>query len=192
MRIVLITALCTVLAAAAFALDIGKPSPPFIIQRLDGTKTPLTQFRGKILVLALIDTECPHCQNLTKSLNVIAKEYTPKGVQFVECAFNDGALQLLPAFIQKFQPAFPIGYSPRDPVLAYLAYSAVKPLYVPHLVFLDRRGVVQADYLGESDFMKDPDANTRMQLDKMLKAPATSATPHASKTTASAATPSHP
>jgi len=193
MRIVLVPALCTVLAAAAFALDIGKPSPVFTIQRLDGTKTPLTQFRGKVLALALIDTECPHCQHLTGLLNTISKEYASKGVQVVECAFNEGAPQLLPGFIQKFQPAFPIGYSNHDAVVSYIAWSAVKPLYVPHLVFLDRRGVVQADIAGEDDFMKDPDNNIRKLLDKMVKPATTTGAPHAHpKTTASAAAPSHP
>jgi hypothetical protein len=44
---------------------------------------------------------------------------------------------------------------------------------VPHLVFLNRRGIIQADYPGESDFMKDPATNIRAELEKLLKPPAT-------------------
>ena len=191
MRIVLVTALCIVLAATAFALDIGKPSPAFTIQKLNGSAMPLTQFRGKVVALAFIDTECPHCQKLTGLLNVISKEYEAKGVQVVECAFNDAAQQNLPGFIQKFQPTFPIGYSPRDPVITYLAHSVLKPLYVPHMVFLDRRGMVRADINGEDDFMKDPETNVRKKLDELLKPASTTSTHGQAKTTASAA-PSHP
>jgi thiol-disulfide isomerase/thioredoxin len=197
MRIVSITALCLVPVLTAAAMEIGKPSPPFTIQRLNGPAIPLSQYHGKVVALAFIDTECPHCQHLTGVLNTIAKEYEGKGIQFVECAFNDGAVQLLPQFVQKFQPAFPVGYSPRDPVLTYLSYSLLKPLYVPHMVFLDRNGVVQGDYVGESEFMTNPEKNIRAKLDELLKmSPATSAHPAskskaAPKSTASAA-PSHP
>jgi thiol-disulfide isomerase/thioredoxin len=195
MRIFVISALSLALGLTALAMDIGKPSPPFSIQRLNGPAVPLTQFQGKVVALAFIDTECPHCQHLTGVLNAIAKEYEGKGVQFVECAFNDIAAQRLPFFIQNFQPSFMIGYSQRDPVLNYLSYSILKPLYVPHMVFLDRKGVVRGDYAGESDFMTNPEKNVRAELDELLKAaPATSSHPAAKKavkSTASAA-PSHP
>jgi thiol-disulfide isomerase/thioredoxin len=193
MRIVLVTVLGTLLAIAAFALDVGKPSPAFTIQKIDGTSVPLTQFKGKVVALAFISTECPHCQNLTRMLNGIAKEYAPKGVQFLECAFNDAALQTLPGFIQTFQPAFPVGRADRGPVTEYLSWSAVKTLYVPHMVFLDRKGVVRADYPGESDFMKDPEGNVRKQLDELLKPASTTRAAHPQgKSTASATAPSHP
>jgi len=181
----------------AVAMDLGKPSPAFTIQRLNGPAIPLSQFKGKVVALAFIDTECPHCQHLTGVLNQIAKEYEGKGVQFVECAFNDAAIQRLPWFIQQFQPTATMGYSQRDPVLSYLSYSILKPLYVPHMVFLDRHGVVRGDFAGESDFMTNPDKNIRSELDDLLK-PAASTSAHpahksggAVKSTASAA-PSHP
>jgi hypothetical protein len=40
------------------------------------------------------------------------------------------------------------------------------------MVFLDRRGMIQADYAGESDFFKDPATNIRAELEKLLKAAA--------------------
>lgn len=186
-----------VLGMTAMALEVGKPSPPFTVQRLNASAIPLSQYQGKILVLAFIDTECPHCQHLTGVLNTIAKEYEGKGVQFVECAFNDGAVQLLPGFIQKFQPTATMGYSPRDPVLTYLSHSILKPLYVPHMVFVDRKGIVRGDFPGESEFMTNPEKNVRAEIDELLKpASSTSARPGskskgAVKSTASAA-PSHP
>jgi hypothetical protein len=56
-------------------------------------------------------------------------------------------------------------------VRSYLQYSSVdrRPLYVPHLVFLDRTGVIRADYPGEDAFFQNANANIRAQLDKMLK-----------------------
>ena len=196
MRIVSIAALSFVLSVAAFAVDLGKPSPAFTIQQLNGKPTlSLTQFKGKVVALALMDTECPHCQNLTQILNGVSKEYAAKGVQVVGCYFNDAAPQILPSFIQRFQPVFPVGYSNGSAVRQYLSWSELKPLYVPHMVFLDRRGVVRADIAGENDFMRDPATNVRKQLDEMLKPASTTRTRKpqpATKSTASVAVPSHP
>jgi len=193
MRIVLATALCAAVCLTAATMDIGKPSPALTIKRLGKPDIMLSQYTGKVVALALIDTECPHCQNLTKILNGLATEYAPKGVQVVGCAFNDHADQLLPAFLQKFQPTFPVGYTGNGPVSQYLSWPAlsVKPLYVPHLVFLDRKGIVRRDVPGEDPFMMDPEKNVREELDSLLK-PGGAAASHAhSKSTASEA-PSHP
>lgn len=156
---------------------------------------PLSQFKGKVVAVAFMDTECPHCQNLTGILNAIAKEYAGKPVAIVGCFFNDAAPNTLPGFIQRFQPAFPVGYANRGPVTNYLSWSLLRPLYVPHMVFLDGRGIVRADYPGESDFMKDPATNVRKELNELLK-PAVTTRSHPAharpKSTASAATPSHP
>jgi hypothetical protein len=37
------------------------------------------------------------------------------------------------------------------------------------MVFLDRRGIIRADYAGESDFFKDPATSVRAELEKLLK-----------------------
>jgi peroxiredoxin len=169
MRILFPAAMCSLLALTAMAMEVGKPSPALTIKQLSGPPLEISQYKGKVVAIAFIDTNCPHCQNLTKLLNVISKEYAGKPVQILGCAFNDGAQQALPQFIQQFQPNFPVGYCSRDVVLNYLQFPMVKPLYVPHMVFLDRQGMVRGDYLGESEFMTHPDVNVRMELDQLLK-----------------------
>ena len=169
MRLIFATTMCIVLGFTAMAMDLGKPTQPFTIQQLNGPALQLSQYKGKVVAVAFIDTACPHCQNLTKLLNMISKEYAGKPVQFVACAFNDGAQLALPQFIQQFQPNFPVGFCTRDAVLNYLQYPVLKPLSVPHMVFLDRAGVVRGDYLGESDFMTHPDVNIPRELDTLLR-----------------------
>jgi thiol-disulfide isomerase/thioredoxin len=159
----------------------ARPSPPFTFQRV-GTPAPppitLSQYRGKVVALAFVHTTCPHCQHLTELLIPIARDYAPKGVQVLACAFNEGAQGLLPEFINQYHPTFPVGWSTNTLVSAYLQYSAMNPLgFVPHMVFLDRGGVIRADIPGESTFFNDPDTNIRKQLDKMLK-PAAPAKSH--------------
>jgi thiol-disulfide isomerase/thioredoxin len=140
----------------------------FSVLRVGAPPIPVTSFPGKLVTLVFISTTCPHCQEFTAKLIPIANEYAPRGVQFLECAVNPGAMFSVAGFIQQFQPPFPVGYSDQDKVDAYLNRSPVAIFYVPHVVFLDRAGKMAADYPGESDFIKDPAANTRKELDKLL------------------------
>ena len=159
------------IAAIASAADTARPSPDFTIERPGAPSLELTQYRGKVVALAFIYTTCSHCQQLTVELNQIAPDYAGRGVQFLECAFNEDAVPSMPEFLKRFSPAFPVGYSTMVAVRSYLQYSSVdrRPLYVPHLVFLDRAGVIRADYPGEDTFFQNANANIRAQLDKMLK-----------------------
>jgi thiol-disulfide isomerase/thioredoxin len=167
--------LCALSALTAMAAGPPRPSPPLAIERLGAPPVQLSQYRGKVVALALISTTCPHCQELTGLLVSLSREYSLRGVQFLECAFNDEAKQNMPGFLQQFQPPFPVGWTSHAAAMAYLQRTLLdtRPLYVPHMVFLDRRGIIRADYPGESDFMKDPATNIRAELEKLLKPPAT-------------------
>ena len=160
MRIAILAALC---ATAALA-------QPFQMKQVDGKTVSFTQYRGKILAVAFILTTCSHCQNLTRVITPLAKEYAPKGVQFLECAFNDDAPMDMPKFLEQFHPPFPVGWSDQGAVRAYLHYSILDPhLYVPHMLFFDRTGARQGDFPGESDFFQNPEVNIKAQLEKLLK-----------------------
>jgi hypothetical protein len=156
------------------AADTARPSPQFSLMRVGAPAQPpldLASLKGKVVALAFIDTNCVHCQELTRTVLIpVAREYGLRGVEVLECAFNDLASQQLPAFIQQFPPSFPVGWSTRAAVMAYLRISLMDPhpLYVPHLVFLDRRGVIRAEYPGESEFFKDAAKNVRAELEKLL------------------------
>ena len=168
--------LASLFLVTAFAQT--RPSPNFTVRRI-GNAAPLKieSLRGKIVVLTFILTTCPHCQDLTENTLIpISKEYVRRGVEIVECAMDDGAAKLLPEFIARFKPTFTVGYAPSADIYAYTQRSAVdqRPFYVPHIVFIDRRGVIQAEYGGETNFVAQGPAKMREELDKMLaiKAPA--------------------
>ena len=152
--------------------ETARPSPPFTILRPNGPAVRLSQYRGKVVAVAFIQTECPHCQQLTTELNLIAAEYKDRGVQILECAFDVNAAAALPRFLERFKPPFPVGYSTTAAVMAYLQYTIIdpRPMTVPQMVFLDRTGVIRAQYAGESEFFRDPGPNVRMQLEKMAGA----------------------
>jgi len=46
-----------------------------------------------------------------------------------------------------------------------------RPLYIPHMVFLDRVGMIRTDVPAESHFFNNAEANIRAELEKLLKSP---------------------
>jgi hypothetical protein len=90
----------------------------------------------------------------------------------VGSAFNEPMSEgVVRDFVLQFRPAFPLGWNTRVAVYFLAQYSVLtqKPFYVPHLVFIDRHGVIQRQVPGEeSTFMGNPGENIRKTLDQML------------------------
>ena len=163
---------CLATLVTVSAADLPRKCPDFTLHLADGKNVPLSQFHGKVVALAFISTTCPHCQNYTRLLSAIQKDYAAKGVQVLAAAFNDGAQTLVPAFVAQFQPTFPVGWEDRVSALSFMQISILNQGYVPKVVFIDRAGLIQKQFEGQDAFFQDPDKSTRAALDDMLKAPA--------------------
>jgi hypothetical protein len=74
----------------------------------------------------------------------------------------------MPRYIAAFQPNHPVGWVDRTIAMNYLQISFMKPGYVPKAVFLDRKGVIRAQFDGDSEFFKSEAPNIKAQLDKLL------------------------
>ncbi|HCC56485.1 MAG TPA: hypothetical protein DEQ47_04355 [Solibacterales bacterium] len=160
-------------AASAFSATVPRPAPELAIQMPDGTQTLLSKYRGKVVCLALVFTTCPHCQKTSMLLGQLQKEYGPKGVQVLGAAFNDNAASLVPAFNQQFvKGAFPVGSLERTTVLEFLQLPVMAQFYVPIIVFIDRKGTIVGQHIGDEEFFRNQDVSIRGALESLLKAPA--------------------
>lgn len=156
------------LAAGLSAAEIPRKSPEFQINMADGSNLLLTSFHGKVVVLEFLLTTCPHCQNTSKILTRLQKEYGPRGVQPLGCAIDPMARMLVGDFVKQHQVSFPIGFGDRDTVTNYLQHPPMLRMLVPQLVFIDKTGTIRAQYDGGSDFMRDEEKNIRALLDQLL------------------------
>jgi hypothetical protein len=68
---------------------------------------------------------------------------------------------------------FPSGTTSREAVMEYLTYPMTQQYYVPILVFVDKKGMIRAQYIGDAEFLKDQDKNIRALAESLLKEPAT-------------------
>ena len=171
--VLMLTALFAVCTAPA--AEVPRPAPELTLQRYQGKPFRLSDFRGKIVALTLMHTTCRHCQDLTRLLVPIQKDYQARNVVVVECVFNGDAMMTMGPFFKVFEPNFPVGLTNEEAVREFLKWDDKKDgmLMIPHIVFIDARGTIVHDH-GENDFFgAASDKNIRGVLDKMTaKAPA--------------------
>jgi peroxiredoxin len=137
---------------------VPRPSPELKI----GTAT-LSSWRGRIVLLAFISTECPHCQRVSVVLEQLSHEFAGK-LQVAEVAFNQGADSA--AFAKRFGLSFPMGASTSDAAHDFLGIERGARLGTPQVVIIDRAGVIRA----QSERLGSPILQTHDYLYALLKA----------------------
>jgi peroxiredoxin len=71
-------------------IPLGKHASAFKLQGIDGRNYELDDFKGKqALVVMFICVHCPYVVATQDRLAALAREFTPKGVQFVGINSND-------------------------------------------------------------------------------------------------------
>jgi thiol-disulfide isomerase/thioredoxin len=125
----------------------------------------LSQYRGKVVALELVYTTCPHCQHASQIMTKLQAEYGPRGFQAVDVAFNDNSDLLVENFAKDFQVGFPVGWAPRDQVLAFLNLSVMDRFVVPQLVLMDRKGMIHymTPALGDDTSLTEPVIRQRIE-----------------------------
>ncbi len=156
------------LALPMLAQDLPRPAPEFVFHLLGNKSSLLSSYRGKLVVFACLSATCGHCQAFVPKLNAIQKDYAAKGVVVVGTLFNPDAEVTHPGFIQQFKPEFPLGWSTRELVHAWLGFSVMKQTYVPIVAFIDKKGAILAQYTGADAFMNEPGDSVRAKLDSLL------------------------
>ena len=164
-------ALILLLAPLAGA-TVPRRSPEYAVRLTTGRQLLLSAYRGKVVVLMFVATDCSHCQDTSRFMESIQKEYRPRGLQTLAVAFNEMAMMLVPGFISQTGASFPVGYDTRESVFSYLERPVAMQTYVPIMVFVDRRGMIRGQYVGDDKFFEDREKNIRSTLETLLKEPA--------------------
>lgn len=172
----LFLALAASLASALAQTPDPKPAVPRKMENIGIQVGPdkylwLSDYSGKTLIVAAILTTCPHCQYTTGILSRIAKDYAGKDVQILATAVEPMSSLNIPDFKKKYLPEFPIGYNDQNYVAKFLGLPPDTPLFFPQVVFIDRNGIVRAQFTGGDKPMEKEvqEKNLRETLEKTIK-----------------------
>lgn len=154
----------------------------------------LSQTRGKVVALEFILTTCPHCQAASRVMSQLQKDYGSRGFQALDVAINaadDGrtpvqANDLVQGFANNFQTTFPVGWTPRDQMLAFTGFSITNRFVVPQLILIDRKGMIryQTPPLGDPQALQE--ATIRQRVESLLAESASTSAKHTARATRTA------
>lgn len=166
-------------AAGALALPLAAQEPklprkamPLEIVMPDGTKLSTSKYAGKVCAVEFLFTTCSHCQEASRHLSALNREFGPKGFQPIGAAFNEGAMMLVPAFVKDYNVNYPVGVVSREKVLEYLSYSTMIRLTVPLVAFIDRKGNLRYQSNPMGTEVLHSEQRMRQIVEELLKEPA--------------------
>lgn len=177
-KILVLLAATATLTLGLFAAGVtpAKPpatprkSPEFVFKMTDGSQRLLSSYRGKTVVLAMMFTTCSHCQHTAQILQKVQLDYAAKGVQVLGAVFDPQAAQGAKQFQEIYAKNYPIGISDQGSVLEFLGLPPTEPYFVPILAFIDKRGTLRSQYIGDETFLNNQEVNIRAEIDKAIKA----------------------
>lgn len=172
-RVITVLTLLTLSMPSTRAAVLPRPSPDFAINLGQGKQVRISQYKGKTVVVAFILTTCPHCQKAIGILSKVQREYGARGLQVLASATEDMAAAALPGFLRQFAPPFPVGINTTTEFVTYMQHPTMLMLYMPGLVFIDKDGMIQAQYEGRDAFLEETavEKNIRAKVEEMLRPP---------------------
>ena len=159
------------LIAAAPPPKIPRQAPNFTIYLGTGQRLELESLRGKVVALEMLLTTCPHCQRCAATMQKLHEEFSAQGLAVVGAAVDDGARANMLSFLVKSGARFPVGVADRSEAYRFLQADtdpASGGLYFPQLVFIDRKGIIQAQFGGTDNFFLEEEKNARAQITSLL------------------------
>ncbi|HMC61745.1 MAG TPA: hypothetical protein VKJ01_21310, partial [Candidatus Solibacter sp.] len=115
------------------------------------------------------------------------QEFGPRGLQVLASAID--APTAVPGFILQFNPPFPIGLNTNEEAMGFMQHVPMMTSYMPMIAFIDKDGVVRAQYEGNDPFLSEgvQERNLRDKIEELLK-PATPGKKTVTKNKGAAAT----
>jgi peroxiredoxin len=162
--------LLAVMLAPMGAADIPRPAKDLKFKLATGEEVSLSKYKGQIVVLEFLLTTCSHCQEFSRSMEKVSKEFEGKGVQMLGVAINEGASKLVGEYVKQLNLHFPVGYiENKQTPLEFLQHPIMARMMMPQLVFIDRVGVIQAQFEGsDQKFFTGEEQHLREMIQKML------------------------
>jgi peroxiredoxin len=130
---------------AAAAPPVLRDSPEFTIVDPSGNATPLSSFKGQVVVIEFLLIQCPSCLRVAQTINKLYGEMSGRGFRPIGIAFDNGISEpAVRSFVQLLKINYPVGYTTSDQVDRYLGRAITIRFQVPQVVVIDRAGVIRA------------------------------------------------
>ncbi len=145
------------LALSAFTITAGplsgKRAASFTLPDATGKFYDLLDYRGKVVLIDVMKTDCPHCQVLAKTLERVKAKYGDRVMVFSIVTPPDSP-QTVSAYIAKYKVSSPVLFDCGQAAAALLKITPQNAnISLPQLLVVDGQGIVREDW-GYSEAQK--------------------------------------
>jgi len=141
--------LCMLVCAAALVASgelSGRRAPGFSLPDMNLKQYDLQDYRGKIVLIDIIQTRCAHCATFSSILEEVAAKYKGR-VAVLSIVNPPDTTSTVQQYVAQNKVSTPILFDCGQVSSSYYKASPQhSEINVPHLFIVDARGVIQNDY----------------------------------------------
>lgn len=136
--------------SAGAQTPFGRRAPGFsLLDVVSLRQHDIQDYRGKVVLIDIMRTDCPHCQELTKTLEQVKAKYGDR-IQILSVVNPPDNQTTVKKYIADFKLTNPILFDCGQMAVSYLQVGPKNPrVSVPHLFIVDKAGMIHKD-LSES------------------------------------------
>ena len=127
--------------AACVAMAADRRAPGFTLMDSKGEWHDLADYHGKPVLLAMIQTTCPHCAAFADNLQRAQTKYGDK-IAVIAVVVPPDTLDKAKDFVEGHKLSFPILFDMGQMCMSYVRGTR---LTFPRLYVIDRNGMIYAD-----------------------------------------------
>jgi peroxiredoxin len=127
----------------------GTKAPSFCLEDLNGKKSELKQYRGKVVFLNFWATWCGPCKEEMPSMEELSKRFKEKDFVFLAISVDYAGIQPVKQFIEKHRYTFPVLIDPKCETLDLFQVKGI-----PTTFLIDKKGMIMGKATGPKDWKK--------------------------------------
>jgi len=124
----------------------NRRAPGFSLPDLELRQHDLADYRGRIVLIDIMRTQCPHCETLARTLEKVKQRYGDKLVilSVVNPPDNQDTVR---AFLRRNNSTITVLFDCGQMAASYLKATPQRPSFnVPHLFLIDGNGWIRNDW----------------------------------------------
>lgn len=134
------------LSAAMLSGQALRRAPGFSLADVDRTQYDLADYRGKVVLLDLMQTTCTHCGPFAKVLEQVKAKYGAR-VQVLSVVTIPDTADTVRAFIAASRITFPVLLDCGQMMASYVLPNPARPVvHFPRLFVINQAGMIVHDY----------------------------------------------
>jgi peroxiredoxin len=130
---------------------LGRRAPGFSLPDVRLRQHDLQDYKGKVILIDFMKTDCPGCQALSKTLEVMKGQYGDR-IQVLSVVNPPDNQTTVNRYAQNLKVTSPFLFDCGQMTASYLQITPQNPtVHLPHLVMVDKGGMIRRD-LHEGEF----------------------------------------